>query len=177
MYISLSSPRQGYILCCYLVTCLVWLRLCLHPQGGVGFFCDHRPFCAVRASASRPCRRWSWGAYFRYHQARPLLTSWCFRLVPSGSVISATLRPYRSLALGWTVTSFPNAASEVNFFAAAPKGWPFSGQSIPWESEDTLLISCNVAVSVLFSLSANCARSFSQCGPNAHDQPIYGPFS
>ena len=45
------------------------------------------------------------------------------------------------------------------------------------ESGDTSLISWNQAVSVLVSPSANCARSFSQCVPNAHEQPMDGPFS
>ncbi len=45
------------------------------------------------------------------------------------------------------------------------------------ESGDTSLTSWNPAVSVLVSPSANCGRSFSQCVPNAHDQPMDGPFS
>ncbi len=45
------------------------------------------------------------------------------------------------------------------------------------ESGETSPISWNPAVSVLVSPSANCARSFSPCVPNAHDQPMDGPFS
>jgi hypothetical protein len=44
-------------------------------------------------------------------------------------------------------------------------------------SEDISLISWDAEVSVLVSPSANCARSFSQCLPNAQDQPMDGPFS
>ena len=36
-------------------------------------------------------------------------------------------------------------------------------------------ISWKPAVFALVSLSGNCARSSSQCAPNAHDQPLDGP--
>ena len=45
------------------------------------------------------------------------------------------------------------------------------------ESGDTSLISLNPAVSFPVSPSANCARSFSQFVPDAHNQPMDGPFS
>jgi hypothetical protein len=46
-----------------------------------------------------------------------------------------------------------------------------------WKFGDILPISWNPAVSTLVSSPANCARSFSQCVPNAHDQPRDGPSS
>ena len=45
------------------------------------------------------------------------------------------------------------------------------------ESGDTSHILWNLAVSVRVFPPPNCARSFSQCVPNAHDQPMDGPFS
>ena len=45
----------------------------LHPShGGIGSGSAHKPFFASRASLSDPSNTLSAGAYFRYHQHRPL---------------------------------------------------------------------------------------------------------
>jgi hypothetical protein len=46
-----------------------------HCHGGTGYASAHRPRLADRASASSGARVGSFGAYGRYHQARPVFTS------------------------------------------------------------------------------------------------------
>jgi hypothetical protein len=46
-----------------------------HSQGGTGCGSTHKPFCFSRASFSTPSSTVSPGAYFRYHQHQPCLTS------------------------------------------------------------------------------------------------------
>src|SRR5688500_16813591 len=50
----------------------------------------------------------------------------------SGRNTSATVHPWRSLPIGTTVTVLWKASSDVKGFAAVPKGWPPSGQSMPY---------------------------------------------
>ena len=46
-----------------------------HSHGGTGCGSAHKPFFASRASFSNPSSTVSPGAYFRYHQHQPSLTS------------------------------------------------------------------------------------------------------
>ena len=46
-----------------------------HSHGGTGCGSTHKPFFASRASFSSPSSTVSPGAYFRYHQHQPSLTS------------------------------------------------------------------------------------------------------
>ena len=55
-----------------------------HSHGGTGFGSAHNPFFASRACFSNPSSTVSAGAYFRYHQHQPSLTSSWLTLVPSG---------------------------------------------------------------------------------------------
>ena len=68
-----------------------------HSHGGIGCGSAHKPFLAFRASASRLSSSLFSGAYFRYHQHQPSLTSVWLTLVASGKSTSARVRPYLSL--------------------------------------------------------------------------------
>jgi hypothetical protein len=46
-----------------------------HAHGGTGCGSTHKPILASRASFSNPSSPVSPGAYFRYHQHQPCLTS------------------------------------------------------------------------------------------------------
>jgi hypothetical protein len=58
-----SPPRAGH------------LPRCRHSHGSTGRGAAHTPFLASRASFSNPSSTVSPGAYFRYHQHQPCLTS------------------------------------------------------------------------------------------------------
>ncbi len=57
----------------------------------------HNPFRLSLASFSNPSSTVSLGAYFRYHQHQPSLTSVWLTWVPSGRSTSARVRLYLSL--------------------------------------------------------------------------------
>jgi hypothetical protein len=65
-------------------------------HGGTGFGSTHKPFLLSRASASKRSSTASPGAYFRYHQHQPSLTSVWLTLVPSDRSTSPSLRSYLS---------------------------------------------------------------------------------
>ena len=83
------------------------------------------------ASRSRSCRIVSCRAYRRYHQANPARTSSWLGFRPSGNMISATVRRYRSTSWTHTVTTFPNDRSPVNCLALVPNGCFDSGSRSP----------------------------------------------
>src|SRR6476660_809447 len=64
-------PVSGYIPPSLFDYCLVFL----HSHGGTGCGSAHKPFFPSRASFSNPSTTVSPGAYFRYHQHQPSLTS------------------------------------------------------------------------------------------------------
>ena len=73
----------------------------------------HSPRRVALASASN-FPRLSSLEYCRYHHARPAAPSSRFRTRLSGRITSATVRPYPSRSVTWTVTVFPNTISDVN---------------------------------------------------------------
>ena len=117
-----------------------------HSHGGVGCGSTHKPLLNSRASFSSVSSSMFPGAYFRYHQHQPSLTSSWLTLVPSGKSTSAMVRPYLSWPWVWRMTSLPKTNADAACFARLPKAWPCSGQSMPLRRTRSAWVLCRTSM-------------------------------
>ena len=114
---------------------LVPYHLIRHTNGGNGSLSAHKPLLASLASCCnnpQPTQSGTSRQYLVNTQAYPALTITSFRLVPSGRITMATVRPYLSVSFtSISTTGFPARMPLTNYVALLPNALPALGASMP----------------------------------------------
>jgi len=84
-----------------------------HSHGGIGCGLAYKPFLASRAVCFNPSSTVSPGAYFRYRQHQPSLTSMGLTCVPSSRNTLAKVRLYLSGPWVWITMSLPSVSANA----------------------------------------------------------------